>query len=614
MKKKFIFCLVLLVFMVGCGRVGGEEQAPMLVYSVQEIPMPEPNEDIGEELTYITEDDYKLVSGTLYRLVTAFREGEGKVQWYLQTLSEPYVAWNTVRLETSPDLGGKEVTVKQRGITEDGNVYFIYSGNGEEEFIFVLQDGIWSDVDALPVRDIGENIFTADNQALYRQEGGQQEKLLSWSSYGISLTDTPMLWAESENYMILLGTTRYRYRLLKVEKGLNDQVQEKQQITLVAFLTPSLQKAIVEFNKQSDDYEVVARDCYQESFADLQQRFRAEMIGGEGPDLIHNLFVSLYPYAKSGYLEPLDDWLPENRLLPQAVDSGKVEGHCYIAPYEFSLQSLVTTKDIAREHTQWTLEEMMEIMSERPAEAFYNDADGASVLYCMIGMDEENTDFVDWEKGVCHFETEEFVSLLECSKTWADKRGEQDVLYGGEELRKGQVLLRQLVRTPNSLEYYFQNLDELGGACVYIGYPVKSGNGSFIEGWGFAINRSSSCKDGAKAFLEYLMSTEKQWEQWEQKGALPVDKEVLEQAMAEATRTLLDAQDSSASPNTTYGEAEIQYYYQLLLNSKTLGNRYEEIRAILSEETSSYYEGNRDPWEVARVLQSRIQLYLDEQK
>lgn len=612
MKKNIIFCLVLLLFIVGCGRMGEEEHAPIITYSVQEISIPEPDEDLAEGSGYIIEDDYKLVSGTLYRLVTAFREGEGKVQWYLQTLSEPYTAWDTVRLETSPDLGGREVTVKQRGITENGDVYFIYSDNEEKELIFVLQDGIWLEVDALPTRDIGENIFTADNQALYRQEGGQQEELLSWSSYGISLSDTPVLWVKSENYMLVSGATRDRRRLLKVESGAEGQGEEKQQIILVAYLTPSLQKSIVEFNKQSDAYEVVARDCYQESFEDLQQRFQAEMITGDGPDLIHNLFVSVYPYAKSGYLEPLDGWLPEDRLLPQAVDSGRVEGHCYIAPYEFSLQSLITTKEVAGEHTQWTLEEMMEIMSKQSDRAFYHGADGASVLYCMICMDEENAAFVDWEQGVCHFETDEFVSLLECSKAWADKRDGQDTFYEGEELRNGQVLLDQLWRTPNSLKDYFDNLDELGGSCVYIGYPVENGNGSFIEGWGFAINRSSSCKEGAKAFLEYLMSPKRQWEQWEQTGTLPVDKGLLDQVMAETARALSDNQEMSSQDNA-YGETEIQYYHQVLLNSKAQGNRYEAIRDILFEETGSYYEGNRDPWEVARVLQSRVQLYLDEQ-
>lgn len=600
--------------MTGCVRTGEEEPAPILLYSVQEISIPEPDKEISEKFTYIMEDDYKLVSGTLYRLVTAFREEEGKVHWYVQTLSAPYTAWNTTLLETMPDLGGREVTVKQRGITEDGNVYFIYSGNQDEEYIFILQDDTWLEADTLPVQDTEANIYTADNQALYRQEDGQQKKLLSWSSYGISLSDTPMLWAESEDYIIVASNTQDRRRLLKVEKGMGSQTVEKQQIVLVAYLTPSLQKAIVDFNNQSEAYEVVARDCYQESFADLQQRFQTEMIAGEGPDLIHNLFVSVYPYAKNGYLEPLDDWLPEERLLPQAVESGRVEGHCYIAPYEFSLQSLITTKEIAGEYTQWTLEELVEIMTEREEGVFFVGADGADILYCMIGMDEENTAFVDWAQGTCHFETEEFVSLLECSKAWADMRDSQGGSYMREELRNGQALVEQLVRTPNSLEYYYQYLEELGGSCVYIGYPVSSGNGSFIEGWGFAINRSSSCKEGAKAFLEYLMSTQNQWELWEQTSALPVDREVLEQVMAESVRTLTDSQEMNSSYNSVYGKTEIQYYYQLLLNSKALGNRYEGIRDILSEETASYYEGNRDPWEVARVLQNRIQLYLDEQK
>lgn len=42
--------------------------------------------------------------------------------------------------------------------------------------------------------------------------------------------------------------------------------------------------------------------------------------------------------------------------------------------------------------------------------------------------------------------------------------------------------------------------------------------------------------------------------------------------------------------------------------------QYDDTVNIIYDETSGYYEGNRDPWEVARVLQNRIQLYLNEQK
>lgn len=605
-KKFFYFTWILLLFMIGCGKADGEEHAPVLVYSVREISVPDPDKELAQGSTYIMEDDYRLASGTLYRLATAFQENQGKVRWYLQTLSAPYTEWNTVPLEKLPDLGDREVTVKQRGITEGGNVYFIYSGSGDEEYIFVLREDTWLEVDALSAPDTEENIYIADAQALYRREDGEQEELLSWSSYGISLGGTPMLWVQSEEYMILADVTPGRRRLFEVEWGEQGCMQEKQQIVLAAYLTPSLQKAITGFNSQSEDYEVVARDCYQESFEDLQQRFRTEMIAGGGPDLIHNLFVPIYSYAKSGYLEPLDDWLPESRLLAQAVESGRVEGHCYIAPCEFSLQSLITTREIAGERTRWTLKEMTEVMAGQPADFFYGGATGQDVLCCMMGMDEGNTAFVDWEQGICHFETEAFVELLECSGAWADTRKDRDTSYGKEELMEGQALVEQLWRTPASLEAYYSNIEEMGGDCVYIGYPAASGNGSYIEGWGFAVNRSSSCKDGARAFLEYLMSPEVQWERWEQTGTLPVDREMLQRVMEESVRTMPGGRETDSFQNGIY--------WDILLNSKALGSRYEGIRDILSEETASYYEGDRDPWEVARVLQNRVQLYLNEQQ
>lgn len=615
--KCTVILLAIILVLTGCGREGRTaEEVPILNYIVKEIRLRNPDRLIEGEPDYVMEYDCKLVGGTLYRLAGAIWEEEGKARWYLQTIEAPFETWDMVQLDLRINLA-EEAYIIGEGLTDAGLAYVALRNDGGEESFAILQDGTWSVVEALPTAEEEESVFTADTQAVFRRDGDQSEKLFSWSSYGIYLREALTLWAESEEHMILLGYNAKGRVLLQIDKREVQQTGERQQITIAAFMTPFLQKAIQEFNIVSDAYVVVARDCSEESYEEMSLRFQAELTAGKGPDLIDSRFFPIYSYAQNGCLEPLEDWLSQYNLLSQAVHSCEVEGHCYVAPYRFNLHSLVSTAEITEGRSSWTLEEMLEIMSTRPAETFYEGARDWDALYCMLCYDEENPTFVDWENETCHFETEEFVELLECTKEWGDDQC-RSAYYETEwdRFRKGHVMA--FPAYPDcQLDSYYGYLNCLEDSCVYIGFPVENGNGTFVEGIGFAINRASECKEGARAFLEYLISPEKQLENWEEDGVLPVDTEVMGQIMRVYAREGLPYKndwDVVSSSDRDYDEEEAEQFYQLILNSKPKGMRYQEILDIIFEETSSYYEGNRDPWEVARVLQNRVQMYLDEHK
>ena len=93
---------------------------------------------------------------------------------------------------------------------------------------------------------------------------------------------------------------------------------------------------------------------------------------------------------------------------------------------------------------------------------------------------------------------------------------------------------------------------------------------------------------------------------WEEEERLPVNLDALQTVMEGYA-----AKAQSGESKTEEKDAAAEYF-QLLLQSKPQGNRYDGIVEILREETSGYFLGNRDPWEVARTLQNRVQLYLDE--
>lgn len=395
--------------------------------------------------------------------------------------------------------------------------------------------------------------------------------------------------------------------------------REVQQVTILAEASPFLEKCIAEFNGQSNTYEVVLLDSSEELYLeDVQLRLQAQLAARNGPDLIDSNLIQLYPFARNGYLEPMEEWLTQyENLLPQAIGSGQVEGHCYIVPYKICVQSLVTTGEIANGRTAWTLAEMLDTAGQHQTTTLYLGARAWDVLHCMLAYDEENPTYVDWEQKICHFDTEEFVTLLEYTKQWADTQSLLISEHMDREFANGHVLTQRIYPSlgSSSLKDYHRFLSELGDDCVYIGFPVENGNGTFVDGKGFAINSASQCKDGARAFMSYLLAPERQLAMWRELDSLPADLQVLELIMTEYASEWNPPDENDAySSFNKYGEKEASQYLQILKNGKVQGKQYDEIINILYDETSNYYEGNRDPWEVARILQNRVQLYLNEQK
>ncbi len=613
-----------LVILTGCG-IGDnhgntEEQAPVLQYSVLMQKVPDPNAGLDDSVSEPIELDYRLSGEVLYRLVSVI-ETDNRAHIYLQTLAAPYETWSAEIVDFTSLPGREGKAMNDWGLTALGEVYvaFYYIGEGdnpENMHLAIRQGNKWIEADVLPEGEISTDPYTADNLGLYRQEGGKQIRLLNWSSYNLSLYDIPMLSVKSEEQMLLAATVPPDYQrvLLFVSSEQAERTQEKQEIVLAVYnYSQMLQNAVENFNRENDSYEISVREFSQSSGLEARDQLQLEFATGNAPDLVESFLLNIDGYVSRNYLEPLDEWLPyQQNIFPQALENGRVEEHYYIAPYEIYFCTTVTTGDIADGRTRWTLEEMMETANRRGTDALFQGASAAQVLAYVL-RDEENTAYIDWENRCCYFETEEFVELLRFARDMADSSDSPRDSSNPEKAFAENDILISPPLMGVSLESYYNDLNVLGEDCVLIGYPMKNGNGSYVVGNGFAINQASSCKEGAIAFLEYLLDPVQQMEMAENSNSLPVNTDALRAALNAQAKALSEEKEGMYGARA-YEPQEVEQFLQTILQSKAMERRLDDIFFILEEEMDVYCQEDRDPWEVARILQKRIQLYLDEQK
>ena len=238
--------------------------------------------------------------------------------------------------------------------------------------------------------------------------------------------------------------------------------------------------------------------------------------------------------------------------------------------------------------------------------------------------------FLDPKTGKCSFDSPEFVKLLEYSNTYPKEISEEywndydyeTYLY---ELRNNNALIN-FTYIDDFRNYNWSAKNRFGEDPVLTGLPIEGSEGAILNiDTVFGISNKSKHKEAAWEFVQTLFTHEyyesRSW------GLPTVEKEL--DAMAkkatepayyldengnkvyeEESYWLLD-EEVKIEPITTEEAAKVKDF---VVNVEGLYSWDEELQNIIDEETDGYFEGQKSPEEVASIIQSRLQIYINEKK
>lgn len=397
-------------------------------------------------------------------------------------------------------------------------------------------------------------------------------------------------------------------------------VDTKKQLEIAVVSADSfLKKTVVDYNKQSTEFEIVLRECPAgDDPDDYRNKIQAELSAGKGPDLMSSSVLNLRAGSDKGYLLELTEYYNQYKddFFGAARQLGKVDESYYGIPYAFNVMTLVGSKDLLGNRTEWNMDDAMQCMEQSSAETFIAQAD-AGYLYYYLGLFTENPKLIDWENRVSYLNGDDGCSLLEFSKQYAKKesqQGEADLerVANGKSLTSIQYLL-----TPTMSAYVS---DSLQGKEIYIGFPAEKGmSGHCLNGEVLEINHNCKEVEGALSFIKYLLSDEQQMYLAEQMdmGAVgygyPVINRYTEQLfdnLREEAKNHEQADINSEEPVLTAEQIDVLWN---VINSACLyDDETEAVWNILLEEIGVYQENTKTTKQIMDVVNNRVQLYLDE--
>lgn len=403
--------------------------------------------------------------------------------------------------------------------------------------------------------------------------------------------------------------------------------------------TSPMYKAVSAFNQAQEKY-FVKIEIYSS-----YDRFLIDIARKQGTDL-YNLYqgVSAQLLARKGILEDLTPYFENSNAISRddIVDAvwraGSVDDRLYFLIPGFTCQGILVEKGYTRDGA-WSGKDYINLGKKYPDSMLNNTIRNPS-SQILSELPEYMTAFIDWEDKTCRFDSDEFIALLEDLKALSDYNYEAvDQNAPLAELIHGKVYLSKLVslRMNPGMSDYRDIMEAFGDDYEIAGYPTADGSLRYAMDFYdqiYGMNAGAENKEGAWAFFEYLVSEEYQQPSPPNDMSgydsllgvrFPARKDALEQGLQANVNYVADPNDRviyhtnqytkerASEEYTGFTEEDKQKILHIIDNSfrKTFDKDYTLLN-ILFEESDPFFQGDKSAKDVAKIIQSKVSLYLAE--
>ncbi|MBR2434624.1 MAG: hypothetical protein IKB22_04055, partial [Lentisphaeria bacterium] len=406
----------------------------------------------------------------------------------------------------------------------------------------------------------------------------------------------------------------------------------------------NLRKNIVAFNKAHTDVRIIEKN-YSADGTDIETATRNllnDILNGlYKPDIVtaetvNDMIVQLYRNNLYTDLYPLMGDEFKNDLLGCVTRTFETDtGELWAVGTDLVVDTLVGPRKLLGDRTGWTVTEMIEFAESLPEDmVLYESLCKQLDLSSWLGKNWHRL-FIDEETNTCRFDSEEFIRLLEylgtLPKTWEDA-AELLADYREPGVRWAPHQTGHVALAPSHIflvDSWFNGEHRFFDSnTVCIGYPTTEGeNGSIVSMMPYIITSFCESHELAWKFIESIVKPET-YTTFGQ--TLPVLCSQLQQlCTAEYEYYTHISPNGGAHGGSLSNVHELEPGYVQYIFTKrherelldfldniagqpvsTLSD--DVIADILSEEITSFFGGAKTAEECARVIQSRVSIYLSE--
>lgn len=557
------------------------------------------------------------------------------------------------RKEMSGDIIDRSALIYANG---DGTLTMIYNDEAYTKRYMASYDieaGTLGEQTELPFHDnfgirggTGQDLLLANNMGLYTWSPGDAEpKMLMNSINSDLLADdiNMVLWIDDQHFAAVYHDIRtYAQKCACFTYVDPADIPDKKELVLGgSYVGSEIRAKVIQFNQSNSQYRITLKDysIYNspEDWTAGQTRLNNDIISGKMPDIMmftdlnsYRNYVSKGALADIGKLLAADPELGGLEYLQNVWDAYSVNGQLYAVIPSFNVQTMVAKKSLVGEPQSWTMADVEAVLATMPqGAAAFGDMTRDGFIYNILSYG--GKDFIDLETGECHFDSQEFIDMLEYAKTLPKESYKEDEDYDyfshENQYRENRSLMRELYIS-NIEDCKYQIKGYMGEEVSYVGFPTSDSKGSClgISGSALMVSANSQQQDEAWQFVRQFLTEEYQTSS--ELYSMPVLKSAFLAKAAKATeRSYWTDENGNKEYYDDYwtinGEQvvlepftqeEVEEICQFIYGVNRTAYYNEEIRNIIIEDAEAFFSGQRSAQEVAGIIQSRAQVYINENR
>ena len=416
-----------------------------------------------------------------------------------------------------------------------------------------------------------------------------------------------------------------------------EDVKDKEIITLgTVYGSYNLTSQIIKFNKENDTYRIKLVDYSEFDSADDwsagRKRFYSDLTGGNAPDIIvpeasdaANL-IDKGVFTDLSHLMEKSDGVKKENLVHNAQTVFARDEKLFCVFPTFTVEAIQVKKEFYKEGMN--LDDVIAWEKATGNKALSDDMTRTSVMswFMSMSMDE----FLDPKTGKCSFDSPEFAKLLEYANTYPKEISDEywenyDYTSYIYEYRNNKSLLN-FAYVDDFSSYNWNAKYRFGEIPELIGVPLSGKDSAVLNiDTVIGISNKSKHKEAAWEFVKTCF----EHEYYENIGwGIPSVEKELDEKAAKATehQFYIDDDGNKVITDETYWlvdheetiepltKEEVAKLKEFVVNVEGIYTWDEELNNIVDEETQPYFEGQKSAQEVAAIIQSRLQIYINEKK
>lgn len=526
----------------------------------------------------------------------------------------------------------------------------------------------------LPGDDAYDFYYTYNNNIYgYAAKTDTKEKLVDWLACDVDTNNMSGYAMLSDSRVAALmqdwSTDPTTYQLIVLHRVDASEIKEKKVLTLACmYLDWNLRSMIVEYNKTNDEYRINVVD-YSEYATDddynaCVTKLTTEIISGSVPDIFLTSNLPIDKYAAKGVIADLNTFmdggngLSRDYFVPQVMSALEKDGKLYELPTSFSVQTAYALSSIASQYDTWNVAAVQDAMTQLQEGATVF-SDGWTKNTALSNCLSRNLSaFVDWTTGKCEFDSEAFQQLLAFCNSFPAETSDGDgaIAYASSaDIAVDDAMWesdatritngKQLMSTTGmySFDSYIWNVYAIRDKITFTGYPTEDGSGSSFElQMPMAISSVTKYPDAAWDFVCSIIKKMNTIDENNYYYGFPISQAAFDAEMTDimTEQYQLDENgeqvdwDGDGEPDKAIrgsyetmenGETVYKDVYALtqedidqilgVINSTTSVYDYDqEILDIITDEVAAYFAGDKDVQTTASMIQSRVNLYVQEQR